>query len=162
MTDMTYGWEDYDFWIRAGRIGYCGLRIPEPLFQYRRGGETMIMKAQAHVNEMRRQLKEHSPDVFRGEKPVGCCGRTRSYTRVESNVTKQGFVGNAPGAESGEYPLVMLDYLSSRPLMIRGRITGTFYRVTGPQTIWADPRDASFLLSRGDFRYAEQGVLSTS
>jgi len=29
-----FGWEDYDLWIRMGKNGYKGFRIPKPLFTY--------------------------------------------------------------------------------------------------------------------------------
>jgi GT2 family glycosyltransferase len=29
-----FGWEDYDLWIRMGKNGYKGHRIPKPLFTY--------------------------------------------------------------------------------------------------------------------------------
>jgi len=30
-----FGWEDWDFWVAIGEIGYTGARVPEVLFHYR-------------------------------------------------------------------------------------------------------------------------------
>lgn len=150
-TDMIYGWEDYLFWIEAGRKGMCGVRIAEPLFMYRRIGESMIIKAQKHANEMRRQLREHVPDVFRGERPSMCCSRTRMITSNQA-AAKRGFVARAPSL--GEYALVHLHYKGDHSLTIKTSVTGTFWRLQAHQNLYVDPRDAPQLLSRGDFEYS--------
>lgn len=151
-TDMIYGWEDYDFWIRAGRLGYCGVRWAEPLFRYRRYDGSMLMRSRPHVDEMRKQLRLHSPDVFRGEKPMGCCGRT-SLT-AKPGATKKSFVSLSGKAQGGEYPLVSLVYKGNAPLTIRGSVTPTFYKAQDRgQIVFVDPRDAVQLVSRGDFVY---------
>lgn len=153
-TKMIYGWEDYLFWIQAGRLGHCALRIPEPLFMYRRAGETMIIKAQKHVSDMRRQLREFVPDVFRGERPMGCCGKTRAIKpKAVASGVRSGFIGSKVGPQVGEYQLIELQYKGHRPIVIRGNVTGAFYRAEGTKSMYVDPRDANQLLSRGDFIY---------
>jgi glycosyltransferase involved in cell wall biosynthesis len=149
--DMVYGWEDYLFWIEAGRKGMCGLHIPEPLFMYRQTGGSMIREAQKHVGDMRRQLREHVPDVFRGEKPTMCCGRTRMSQGVGMS-QKRGFV--APSPSVGEYALIHLHYKGDRELRLRTAVTNTFWSLRSGQNLYVDPRDVPQLLSRGDFEYA--------
>ena len=83
---------------------------------------------------------------------MGCCG-SRRLRRPPGAVMRRGFVGNAPGPQSGELPLITLSYTASRPLTVRGAATGTFYRVRGPQRLFVDPRDAPQLVSRKDFVY---------
>lgn len=152
-TDMIYGWEDYLFWIEAGRKGFCGIRIPEVLFKYRRVGESMILRAQKHVNEMRRQLREHVPDVFRGERPMACCGRTRLMSAKQAAAAKRSFVSQSPAV--GEYALVRLHYKGDHIELLRTAVTGSFFRkLEGGQNIYVDPRDVPQLLSRGDFEYS--------
>ncbi|MGD9975008.1 MAG: glycosyltransferase family A protein, partial [Desulfatirhabdiaceae bacterium] len=41
-TDMTYGWEDYDFWLSLIERGALVHRIPEVLFYYRISPDSMI------------------------------------------------------------------------------------------------------------------------
>lgn len=150
-TDMIYGWEDYLFWIEAGRKGMCGLHIPEPLFMYRQTGGSMIRQAQKHVADMRRQLREHVPDVFRGERPTMCCGRTRMSQGVGMSRSR-GFV--APQPSVGEYALIHMHYKGDRSIRLRTAVTQTFWSLTGGQNLYVDPRDVPQLLSRGDFEYA--------
>ncbi len=39
---MTLGYEDWEFWIRAGNHGYKGLLLKEPLFFYRKHDNSML------------------------------------------------------------------------------------------------------------------------
>ncbi len=87
--DMIHGWEDYDFWIHAGKLGFCGVRIPEPLFMYRRAGNSMIMMAQNHLPELRAKLKEHHPEIYRGERSSMCCGGRSIRSAPAQNRTLQ-------------------------------------------------------------------------
>lgn len=42
---MSGGYEDWEFWIRAGRNGFSGKLIPEPFFLHRIHGHTMYDRA---------------------------------------------------------------------------------------------------------------------
>jgi hypothetical protein len=54
---MTKGYEDWDLWLRFASRGWRGVRVREPLFNWRRHAEvTMVMEAVRHHDELFRQL----------------------------------------------------------------------------------------------------------
>lgn len=73
---MAHGREDWQFNIALGLKGYCGKRVPGFGYLYRREQQNRSLGNQGH--EWRRdfvaQLREIFPDLYRGVKPMGCCG----------------------------------------------------------------------------------------
>lgn len=55
---MRYGYEDWDFWMRATDKGYTVSVIKEPLFLYRRHGISMVHGARKHHNEIVRYMRQ--------------------------------------------------------------------------------------------------------
>jgi len=45
------GWEDYDLWIRMGKNGYTGKRIPKPLFNYFHHENDGTVSTEANKNQ---------------------------------------------------------------------------------------------------------------
>ena len=41
-TNMKHGFEDWDLWVSMGEKGWMGQFVPEPLFLYRKHGQTML------------------------------------------------------------------------------------------------------------------------
>jgi glycosyltransferase involved in cell wall biosynthesis len=59
-ADMTFGFEDWDFWIALLALGWHGRMTPEPLFFYRRhAGGSMLARAEPHREEMVNRIIEH-------------------------------------------------------------------------------------------------------
>jgi hypothetical protein len=86
-TDQIHGLEDWDFWIRLGALGYCGVRIPEPLFYYRQHDDGRSMRDQMLGDGRRRAeakalLVQRNLALFRGERPMGCCGAKNTSAPV--------------------------------------------------------------------------------
>lgn len=79
---MTKGREDWAFNIALGIKGYCGIHIPKPGYLYRREGQGQSTKT--HTFEWREyfaeQLVSLFPKIYRGERPMGCCGNGRRAT----------------------------------------------------------------------------------
>jgi glycosyltransferase involved in cell wall biosynthesis len=146
---MNIAWEDYLFWIRAGKIGYCGCRINEPLFRYRRDRHSMIIQAQERITEVRNQLYSLEPELFKeGKKPVGCCGRR--YGTAYRAPRPVGLKSAAPGV--GDMSLVELRYSGDLKLMpVHGLVTGTYYEFSRSESKYVDPRDAEKMLETGMF-----------
>ena len=46
-----FGWEDYDLWIRMGKNGYKGQRIPKPLFTYFHHEKDGTVSTEANKNQ---------------------------------------------------------------------------------------------------------------
>lgn len=122
---MTGG-EDADFYMKLAAAGYCGRRLPAPLFVYGRSGlRSMAWRASgAELDTMLRWSRQYGGEI------VGCCGdESAPVLRIE----------RLPG-----------DMLA-RPAWfgrrhVRSSVTGRDYgRIDGHSLIWIDVRD----LSRG-------------
>lgn len=63
--NMVYGWEDWEFWISCGELGWDGYHLSEPLFLYRKtGNKSMIDQANAHRVELFAQIIENHPQLY--------------------------------------------------------------------------------------------------
>lgn len=72
------GWEDWEFAISLGEIGVCGARVPKPLFYYRQHSATQMRnRAQQRKETLRETMRRLHAAVYRGERPMGCCGGGR-------------------------------------------------------------------------------------
>lgn len=56
--NMKLGLEDWDFWLRATKVGYTVSVVPEPLFNYRKHQNgSMIDTARKHYRETEKYIK---------------------------------------------------------------------------------------------------------
>lgn len=55
---MTEGYEDWDFWARIVWAGYEVKTIQEPLFHYRKHGESMITRSREKHDELTKYIKQ--------------------------------------------------------------------------------------------------------
>jgi hypothetical protein len=62
--NMTWGYEDWDFWLSCIDHGLVGKRLPQPLFRYRVRPGSMFSSALAHDRELRRQLRRNHPRLY--------------------------------------------------------------------------------------------------
>ena len=58
------GYEDWDFWLKAGKAGFRGRLIPEPLFDYRRHGATLNIRADWKRRDLTRRIRENHADFY--------------------------------------------------------------------------------------------------
>jgi len=65
-TDMTEGYEDWDFWLALLGAGWRGVLVPRPLFYYRRyaGGDSMLGRLEQRPQNMLRRMIAHRPALF--------------------------------------------------------------------------------------------------
>jgi len=62
---MRIGYEDWELWIRLSSLGYRGVRITEPVFEWRRHSEeTMIHRAVARHDELFTQIIDRHHDLY--------------------------------------------------------------------------------------------------
>ena len=73
---MKYGREDWAVNIALGINGYCGIRIPEPMYLYRRENQnrTLSNTTPSWRKFFLGQLEKLFPRIYAGERPMGCCG----------------------------------------------------------------------------------------
>ena len=83
--DMTGGLEIWEYWIALGEIGVCGVRLPEPLYWYRRHtqGRLAWLKSEGQQRFKAAELKmrELHRETFNGRYPMGCCGKAASSSK---------------------------------------------------------------------------------
>jgi len=64
---FIYGSEDYDFWLRAAKLGFNFKKCEKTHLLYRRTNETMIDSvSHLHVNEIKEQLKIKHKEFYKG------------------------------------------------------------------------------------------------
>lgn len=62
---LREGYEDWDLWLRFIERGWHGVRVPEPLFVWRRHSpRTMVMQAVEHHERLYRQLVERHASLY--------------------------------------------------------------------------------------------------
>src|SRR3989304_7971813 len=62
--NMTWGYEDWDFWVSCGEKGFLGKRFSEPLFMYRVKETSMYTKALEHHSELMAQIITNHPNLY--------------------------------------------------------------------------------------------------
>jgi len=58
------GYEDWDLWIALAKRGWCGRLLPEVLFNYRRHGETMGLRARARHAALFAEIRRRHADLY--------------------------------------------------------------------------------------------------
>ena len=99
---MNEGREDWAFNVGLGRLGWCGVKIKEPGYLYRREGQNRTLKNTTRLWRRRflEQLMILYPDVYDGRYPMGCCGGSQtSRARTAPRKLVGGIKGmrNLPG-----------------------------------------------------------------
>ena len=165
-TAFTSGWEDWDFAIAVAAEGFCGQRVPLPLFHYRYDSGTRREAAFAERESLKETVRTKWAEYFTGKKELmackGCGGR-RTTNPTSLRVTSPA-TASAP-ANAPEEGLVLLEFAPDDPQGTRtytGRVTGRKYRFGSDpdhRVRYVDAKDAPHLISLGSFkRYSEPVV----
>lgn len=91
-ANLEAGLEDVEYWISAGKAGFCGERIVNPGMGGNKTGEvillyrkhensrsTQLMQVNRRKGEMQNLIREMHSDVYEGKFPMGCCGGGAAY-----------------------------------------------------------------------------------
>ncbi|WP_169725759.1 glycosyltransferase family A protein [Maridesulfovibrio bastinii] len=62
--EMVNGYEDWELWIRATKMGWLGTQIEEPLFFYRRKENSMITDSRERDVAIKTQIILLHPDIY--------------------------------------------------------------------------------------------------
>lgn len=116
--------EDTDFYERLLSMGYCGKRLPRPLFEYGAGGER---SAAHHGTPVYAAVMRYFTKNYGGRNVGSCCGDPQPGDLVAVGEHLDGDV-MAEAAWAGNRPQ-------------RGRATGRIYRTGNWKRTWVDPRD---------------------
>ncbi|MBW1720365.1 MAG: glycosyltransferase, partial [Deltaproteobacteria bacterium] len=68
--NMRTGCEDWEFWIRVANAGWKFARIDEPLFLYRKDGQSMVSETQKRRHEIFSYIKRKHPDLYTPSKQI--------------------------------------------------------------------------------------------
>lgn len=76
-------WEDWDYWLRMARAGFCFERIAERLIDYRFYSGTRRESGRQLAKELLQYLREK----YKGERPMPCgsCGKQRARMIAQQN-----------------------------------------------------------------------------
>ena len=145
------GREDWDFHLRLAKAGFCGIKVPEPLFTYRHStGQRRVIglrHAEAKTIRARYALEELM---------AGCadCGSSRS--RRKRQVTEKPV--NWQSKVDLGWPLLEYVGKNTSELTFRGRATRRVYRAGDNKfhkRIHVHPDDLAQLLALTCFRLVE-------
>jgi hypothetical protein len=92
---MKQGREDWAFNVALGEAGYCGLHSKRAGYLYRREGQNRTLTntdGKWHQTFLR-QLTEQFPHLYRGERPMACCGGNKV---AKSTIKKQQLPAGLP------------------------------------------------------------------
>lgn len=110
--EMRYGREDWGFAVALGVHGYCGKRLEEPGYLYRRENQNRSKRNQGWTWYQRflKQIQYRWPKIYEGERPMACCGRGNDGPVSKSNgVVAMGGIQSMPGSEG----FVLIEYQGS-------------------------------------------------
>jgi glycosyltransferase involved in cell wall biosynthesis len=149
---MNRGREDWAFNIALGIRGYCGVHIDYPGYLYRREGQNRTLHNTSPRWRQRflDQLQDLFTSVYKGVRPMGCCGgrRSRAAARtVRPGVGRTIIMKDLPGRKG----MVLIEYLglSAGTQTWFGEVTGTRYLFGGRQKVgYVDQADAEILLTK--------------
>lgn len=76
-AELEAGLEDVEYWISAGKAGYCGQHLGENVLLYRKheySRHALLKQQNRKETEMRNLIRTMHQDVYGGKYPMGCCG----------------------------------------------------------------------------------------
>lgn len=146
-------WEDWDFLISLVKAGYCGVRVPHPLFYYRMQAgsrrEEQYANKDANAAILAAKHKELTGEVIMG---CGCGGGNPRRSNPALAATQ---AISKPDAD-----MILLEFQgNSGPRTYRGPATGSEYRFgsdASHKTRYVYSADAAHFLRRpAEFKQAE-------
>jgi len=127
---MSDGRDDWAFNVALGVKGYCGIRVANPGYLYRREGQNRTLTNTTPVRraEFLEKIKRLFPNIYRGERPMGCCGNRKSGVSPSAGAKNMGtYVG--PPSLPGASGMIQVEYQGGNYGLqtFYGPATGTAY-----------------------------------
>ena len=156
-VDFRDGRDDWAFNVTLGLKGYCGVKSPKPGYLYRRDGQnrTLTNTRPADYEMFREKMVRYFPDVYRGVRPMGCCGSGNSSV-VKSSGSQMAMAANGGGGGvslPGQAGFEILEYIgaSTSDMSWFGPVTKTRYVFGGNKRVgYVDIKDAPGMLGMAD------------
>ncbi len=128
---MGDGREDWAFNIALGIYGWCGVRVKNFGYLYRREGQnrTEYNTTETHREHFLAKIMDIFPEIYKGYRPMACCGKggnSRKNVGINSTlVTRSSSVENSLIGAQG---MVKIEYLGEQMMFtISGDVTNAKY-----------------------------------
>lgn len=134
-NELEAGREDVEYWIAAGKAGFCGLRIPETILLYRRhetSRDFTLRRINRRENEMRNKIRLMHQDVYEGRYPMGCCGGGQPYQPPKLNNNNVAAPTSLDQFAESEKVWVEYAGLRTGSFGVKGPYSNISYRINGP------------------------------
>lgn len=152
------GREDWAMAVALGRAGVCGVRIVQPLYLYRHDGQNRSNSNGGEEQKRRflQQMQARFPDVYGGERPMGCCGGSKRTASNPGGGAARS-AGITPGVDRGvagtaPEQMVLIEYIGANVGRTNwvGSETGIHYVFSGStnKVKYVDSRDVPGLLAQ--------------
>lgn len=133
--ELDSGLEDIEYWIAAGKAGFCGVRIPPATLLYRRHGQSRAHNLR-FVNKqetvMQQRIAEMHRDIYyEGRFPVGCCG-SRGAAQVPPSMNLISPATSLDQFSASEKTWVEYHGRREASFGVVGQFTSISYVVKGP------------------------------
>lgn len=181
---MDNGREDWAFNVALGIHGWCGEHVNEYGYLYRRENQnrSLTNTSPEHHEMFLNKISGLFPEVYRGARPMACCGKGRTATKSPAAVSQQSMVakrtlfnnGGAAVAQTTSGEMVKLVYTGKGMTSVwDGPKTNARYRfgVDGNTKKWVHKDDAGergvggFLNerdSKGNYVFEQEGGTATA
>lgn len=164
---MDNGREDWAFNVALGVKGWCGVHVEQSGYLYRREGQNRSMRntSPEHHAIFYKKIEGLFPEIYRGERPMACCGRGNRVTPAQAaqksvsslarktQVTNGSLGGTTMTTSAGSAGFVKLLYTGKGMSSVYdGPVTNTRYRFGADRPRgWVDKRDAGERGKAGGF-----------
>ena len=132
-SKLNNGLEDVEYWIAAGKAGFCGHRVRGVVLQYRKhlNSRSYLLRENRQEGDMRNLIKELHKDIYEGRYPMGCCGGGRPYTPPTN---KETVVQPSVLVDVANNEKVWVEYTGKKDgsFGVVGRATGINYKIDSP------------------------------
>lgn len=154
-VDFRDGRDDWAFNVALGIKGYCGIKAPKPGYLYRRDGQnrTLYNTRPADYQMFQEKMIRFFPDIYRGVRPMGCCGSGISQISKSGGSQLPAQIAVNGSSLPGKTGFEILEYIgpSSSDMSWFGPATRTRYVFGGNRRVgYVDARDAPGMLQMGD------------
>jgi glycosyltransferase involved in cell wall biosynthesis len=144
---MDDGREDWAFNVALGVRGWCGVHVKQYGYLYRREGQnrTETNTTERHRQQFLGKIMSLFPDIYKGERPMACCGQgggaKKTNNGVVSNFTTGGSLRMA--AQIGTQGMVKIEYTGQKMASTwYGDVTNAPYEFGKDRKRgWVDKRD---------------------
>lgn len=144
-NETLFGWEDWEFYIRLARAGFCGTRVGMPVITYRIG----LGQNRNHSHSIHGLHQEIQAAYGKGITEMGCCPGNSNAQQAARGATVP--LPNPPDADG----LVGMEYIGPYEAPVSYSAHGrSYYAGLSAPFVRAQPNDVQKLLDFGVFRLA--------